>query len=178
MVVETILVVGAVTAGIAGIFSGIKRVFFKKETDFKIKLHSDGPKVDLDMAALDKYLDTLTNEQAQMLEQLSKAMERLEKLSEDRKPPSGHNSKEEGKILLDVLLLIVPGIIALGFAGTFIYLLIQNQDKPDYSTPKELQGAMTTIIGYYFGLGAATAMDKGQVVSAEDIAKALQNRAA
>ncbi len=58
-----------------------------------------------------------------------------------------------GYVSVEALLLIVSGIIALMFAGTFVCLLIANQGNPNDSTPKELTAAMTTIIGYYFGIG-------------------------
>ncbi|MGA2939222.1 MAG: hypothetical protein ABSF52_19290 [Syntrophobacteraceae bacterium] len=68
------------------------------------------------------------------------------------------NKNLKGHVAVEALLLIVPGIIALMFAGTFVYLLIANQGDPNYSTPKELTAAMTTIIGYYFGIGASHAI--------------------
>ncbi len=64
----------------------------------------------------------------------------------------------KGYVTAEALLVIVPGIIALLFAGTFVYLLIANQGNPNYSTPTELSAAMTTIIGYYFGIGTSKAI--------------------
>jgi len=84
------------------------------------------------------------------------------------------NSKEKGSIVLEVLLLVIPGIIALLFASTFIYLLVENKGNPNYQTPGELRSAMTTIIGYYFGIGAATAVSKGKKVTIEELYDLLQ----
>ena len=72
------------------------------------------------------------------------------------------NKNLSGYVAVEALLLIVPGIIALMFAGTFVYLLIANQENPNYSTPKELTAAMTTIIGYYFGIGTSSAIRANQ----------------
>jgi hypothetical protein len=80
---------------------------------------------------------------------------------------------QEGYAGVEALLLIVPGIIALLFAGTFVYLLIHNQGNPNYSTPKELGAAMTTIIGYYFGVGAASAINKSKAISVDELNQLL-----
>ncbi|MFZ2725279.1 MAG: hypothetical protein WAX77_03405 [Methylococcaceae bacterium] len=86
------------------------------------------------------------------------------------------NSKETGNILLEVLLLIIPAIIALLFAVTFVYLLVKNEANQQYATPKELQAAMTTILGYYFGIGASSAVNKGKILSPEEIKAILNNK--
>ena len=83
---------------------------------------------------------------------------------------------ERGFILSDLFLYFVPGVIALLFAGTFVYLLISNQATPEYTTPKELSSAMTMIIGYFFGVGVSSAANKGKTLTEEDIKGLLATR--
>jgi hypothetical protein len=98
----------------------------------------------------------------------------IEKISSDSeivitKPKKNTLTDDAGIVLIDFFLFIVPAIIALLFAGTFAYLLIAHQNNPDYATPKELSAAMTTIIGYFFGVGATTAANKGKTLTMEEI---------
>ena len=59
------------------------------------------------------------------------------------------------------LLCVVPGLIALLFAATFAYLLIANNQTPNYTVPKELDSAIKVIIGYLFGVGASSKANEG-----------------
>jgi len=90
------------------------------------------------------------------------------------KPPATTNkSPEGGFVLAEVLLFLVPGIIAVLFAAAFVYLAIANQNVPNYATPKELTAAMTTIIGYYFGVGASAAASKSNTVTVNELQQKL-----
>jgi hypothetical protein len=95
-------------------------------------------------------------------------------LTETTNAERSNASKESGSVALDVLLLVIPGLIALLLVGVFVYLLVANQSNPDYTAPKELSVAMTTIIGYYFGIGASTAINKGKTLTPDEIRALLQ----
>jgi hypothetical protein len=153
--IEFLLAFGVISAGISGIIAGIKRLFRKKKVTVELK---DGTKVELKS-------DQVTPEQIQVI---------LDSLADRPKTSGVPRSTESGTVVLEILLLVIPGIIALLFAGAFIYLLLQNQGNPNYSTPEELRGAMTTIIGYYFGLGAAKALNSVDTVSASQLLEMLQ----
>lgn len=155
---EVLLAVGAASAGISGIIAGFKRLF-RKKSDVKVTIElKDGTKLELKS-------DEVKPEQIQVI---------LDSLADRPKTVEASRSTERGTVVLDILLLVIPGFIALLFAGTFVYLLLQNQGNPSYSTPEELRGAMTTIIGYCFGLGAATAVNSGNTVSEDRLREMLQ----
>jgi hypothetical protein len=159
--IEFLLAAAAASAGLSSIIAGISRFFSrkKKEVDITIEF-KDGTKVKLKS-------DDVTPEQIQTI---------LDSFAEDPKSTPPPRSPESGAVVLDLLLLVIPGIIALLFAGTFIYLLLQHQGNPEYSTPQELQSALTTIIGYYFGLGASTALNSGSTVSEGQLREMLQTQ--
>jgi len=160
LMIETVILFSALSTAIAGIVSGIQRVLKKKQ----------GVNLMIDLGSGKKYevnsKDLTQNQIADLLKHIS----------DDVQPKKTTQNNQEGNVQLDVMLLIIPGIIALAFATTFIYLLIQHQGDAGYKTPDELRTAMTTIIGYYFGIGASTALNKGQTVTPEELAKAIAER--
>lgn len=54
-------------------------------------------------------------------------------------------------LILSAFLYVVPGVLALGFGATYIYLLINEK-----TVPEGLDTVPKMIIGYFFGAGAAT----------------------
>jgi len=89
--------------------------------------------------------------------------------------PHKEYRKEHGFFISDFFLYFVPGIIALLFAGTFVYLVVQNQENPNYSAPKELGSAMTMIIGYFFGMGVSSVANKGNTLTEEDVKRLVSS---
>ncbi len=98
-----------------------------------------------------------------------------QKKTKNMKPHKEHR-KEHGFVISDFFLYFVPGIIALLFAGTFVYLVVQNQENPNYSAPKELGSAMTMIIGYFFGMGVSSVADKGNTLTEEDVKRLVSSK--
>ena len=78
-------------------------------------------------------------------------------------------NNEAGLASNEFLVYIVPAIIAILFAVTYLYLIIAHQGETNYSVPKELTSLMTTIIGYFFGMGVANATNKGKPLSKDEI---------
>jgi len=133
----------------------------EKKSEFTIE--TDGQKIEIpsDLSA----------------EELRKLLEIIKESPKGtKKKEQSATSSESGFVTTEFLLFVVPGVIALLFAGTFIYLLVANQNTPNYATPKELSAALTTILGYYFGVGASTAANKGKTVSARDVKKLIAER--
>ena len=89
------------------------------------------------------------------------------------KESHSNGANEGGFVTSEFLMYFVPGIIAIAFAGTFIYLTINNQGLKDYAIPKELSTAMTTIIGYFFGVGVSNATNKSPTLTTEDIRRII-----
>jgi hypothetical protein len=56
--------------------------------------------------------------------------------------------------LRDFVLLVVPAIIALAMVAAAIYLMVY---LPDRKIPDFMVNSLTTILGYYFGVGVAKA---------------------
>jgi hypothetical protein len=50
------------------------------------------------------------------------------------------------------MLLVVPAIIALTMVTSAVFITIYH---PDQTIPEFLVNSFTTIMGYYFGIGAA-----------------------
>jgi hypothetical protein len=50
----------------------------------------------------------------------------------------------------DFVLLVVPAIIALAMVAAALYLIVY---APDREVPVFVVNSMTTILGYYFGVG-------------------------
>ena len=153
-------IIGMLITGIAGLVSLIHgtHTWMKRGSKSSITFESNGQRYVIDSSQVSK-------------EHIDKLLLQVTEPTKEKETPT---SKETGNVLAEALLLIIPGVIALMLAGTFIYLLIVNQATPNYSTPKELGSAMTTIIGYYFGLGASLAINKAEVLSPDQV-KALIN---
>jgi len=157
MSMEFIVPVLSVVAGIGGIIAASRSWTTKSKAKKSIKLQiGDLEKFEISSDVTDEELDRL-------IEILRK------KLVEGHSIPTPKRSKESGFITQEFFLLGVPGIIALLLFITFIYLIVQNQANTDYATPKELNTAMTTILGYYFGIGASTATSKGKILSTTEV---------
>lgn len=159
MSVEIITAALSFVIGILGILIGVKNLISSKRKK-KIRLKID-----------DKIIDISEVEKELILKVLKSS--RVKKRPHTIGKTSSKKLSQEGYAGVEALLLIVPGIIALLFAITFVYLLIHNQENPTYSTPKELGAAMTTIIGYYFGVGASSAINKSKTISAEALNREL-----
>ncbi len=50
----------------------------------------------------------------------------------------------------EFILLVVPAIIAFTMVGSAVYMMIYI---PDQKVPEFLVNSLTTILGYYFGVG-------------------------
>ncbi len=157
--IETILLVAvSVVTGVIGVILGMKSYLKPVRKNRELRIEIGDRAIDLSkMNNLD----------------INKILESIEKIQADKQENADAHRRQAGYVSVEALLLIVPGIIALMFAGTFIYLLIANQGNPNYSTPKELTAAMTTIIGYYFGIGASTAIRKSKTITPEDFKKLI-----
>jgi hypothetical protein len=155
---DFLLVGMSLILGIAGIVVGIVKRFVSRKVN-RIIIQSEDERINIP-ANISK-------------EDLEKLREKLKEIEIGEIELKKDVSKNSGLIKIDFLILVVPGIIALLFAGTFIYLIVSHQDTPNYTTPKELGAAMTTIIGYYFGIGASAAVNKGKTLSLEEIKKLI-----
>jgi len=148
----------AVLVGLMGVFTlifNLKEGFFKRKKDKTITIKMrNGSKYEIP--------SDLPEEDFKKLFIKLKSLENT-----DVKKVQKNN--EAGLVSNDFLVYIVPAIIAILFAVTFLYLIIANQGKTDYSVPNELTSAMTTIIGYFFGIGVANATNKGKPLSKYEI---------
>lgn len=59
----------------------------------------------------------------------------------------------------DLVLTVVPAIIALVMVASSVYLMIWT----DKEIPPFLINSMTTILGYYFGMGVNSSISNGKV---------------
>lgn len=53
----------------------------------------------------------------------------------------------------EFVLLVVPAIIALAMVGSAIFMMIYHPDK---EIPAFMVNSLTTILGYYFGVGVSS----------------------
>jgi heme/copper-type cytochrome/quinol oxidase subunit 2 len=133
----------------------LRKRFFKREKDKTITIKMEnGTKYEIP-------LDLPEGDFKKLLIKL-KSLENI-----DAKKAKKNN--EAGLVSIDILVTIVPAIIAILFTVTYIYLLIANKGNIDYNPPKELTYAMTTILGYYFGVGVTSATTKGKPLSKDEI---------
>jgi len=65
------------------------------------------------------------------------------------------NSKEKGSTFIEIVFIICIALIALGFVGTMIYMIIEG-----YEIPPGLQSTISSIIGFFFGVTTATIISK------------------
>jgi hypothetical protein len=111
------------------------------------------------------------------MEDLKKLIERLNQIDNIETALSSPKPKDQaGFVVSDFFLYLVPGFIALLFAGTFVYLLVLNRQNPNYATPKELSSAMTMIIGYFFGVGVSSVANKSKSLNMEEIKKLISGK--
>jgi hypothetical protein len=161
------IVVASVTA-ILGLSSVLKSIFNlkgKRKAKGSISINfKDGHRIevpsDIPHEDLEKLINRLKETESKDLGASIVGVKQKEK-------------NEGGFVTSEFLMYFVPGVIAIAFAGTFIYLIISHQDTAGYNIPKELSSAMATIIGYFFGVGVSNATNKGQQLSAEDIQKLI-----
>jgi hypothetical protein len=52
----------------------------------------------------------------------------------------------------EFILLVVPAIIALAMVAAAIFMMVYH---PDQKVPDFMVNSLTTILGYYFGVGVA-----------------------
>ena len=151
-------IITAFLAGLMGVFtltSSLKKRFFERKKDKTITIKMEnGSKFEIPSNLPE--------------EDFKKLIIKLKSL-ENTDVKKAQKNNEAGLVYNEFLVYIVPAIIAVLFAVTFLYLIIANQGKPDYSVPKELSSAMTTIIGYFFGIGVANATNKGKPLSKYEI---------
>lgn len=158
MVLETGIVVASMVAGVVGLLSSVAKKKSTHSRNISIKV-GDSESINISSDVSEQDLETL--------------LIKLREVRQDQETKSHESTSQSGFISTEFLLLGVPGIIALMFALVFLYLVVDNQHVQNYSTPKELGAAMTIILGYYFGVGASAAANKGKVLSAEDVKKLI-----
>ena len=111
------------------------------------------------IASMMKILDESDEEILEMeLKRLAEHNERIKRDMQERSQqqhdgPSDHSKK--GFLYVEVLVYVIPAMISLCLVGTFIYLIINNQSTPDYKCPEELRSGLSTVLGFYFGMGAS-----------------------
>lgn len=162
MGIEIIIASFAALLGILSLFKGIFSYKNKEDKTILMKL-KDG--------TILKIPSDISNKDFEKLIPKLRDVETIDNIKTKLK--KNENLNEAGFISSEFFLFFVPGIIALLFAGTFVYLIIVKRDIPNYSTPKELGSAMTTIIGYFFGVGVTTAANKGKTLELSDVKKLI-----
>ena len=169
---DIVLIIIGLTAGIVSTIIGVLSFFSKKKEKLSIEfLSEDGRKLKIET-------DIIAVEDREKIEKLIVQFQEIDSLkSEDKAADASCKiiENESGFILSELFLYFVPGVIALLFSFTFIYLVVKNQKTPDYAIPKELSSAMTMIIGYFFGIGAASATNKGKVITLDEAEKYIQS---
>lgn len=78
------------------------------------------------------------------IENIEKTIAKIDRIL-DRVPP-----RQEGISYFEIMFCSVMGLIALSLVATLIYMLIKGKEVPDV-----LQGAVTSIIGFFFGMGTS-----------------------
>ena len=157
--IDIVLAITSSVIGITGIVKAVSEFLQSKKGKSSIKISiSEGNRIEIP-----------GNTSPEEIEKLIEKLQQIDNIEVELKKDALNN--EKGFILSEVFLYLVPGIIALLFSGTFIYLIVNHQDKPNYTTPKELSSAMTMIIGYFFGVGAAAASNKGKTLTPDEIKK-------
>ena len=169
MGIEIVLASVTAVAGIASVLKGILGFLRKREKLPSIRIktesgHQFEVPSDISHEDLSKLINKLTESDKKDLGASIVGVKKDEK-------------NEGGFVTSEFLMYFVPGIIAIAFAGTFIYLLIAHQDVDGYSIPKELSSSMATILGYFFGVGVSNAANKSDQLSAEDIQQLIADQA-
>ena len=140
MDIEIVLSVMTAVAGIVGIISGIRKT---KEEDSLNHISID----------LEEHKKLLSKEFSD--EEINSLITRIKSISTSE---SGNKKKnrETGNATKNFLVYIVPGVVALGLVGLYIYLRASNADNANYVMPEDLSTTMTVLVGYLFGAGAAS----------------------
>ncbi|MBK1853224.1 hypothetical protein FE845_17900 [Marinobacter sp. 1-4A] len=142
MDIEFILPLMTAIAGILGIISGIRKTKSEREDSIEhLRLE-----IEENMEELEKVLSK------DELEDLVLRVRSIEK----NKVTDTPLRKEHGNVTKNFLVYIVPGMIALGLVGLYIFLRASNAGDTEYSTPEDLNNLMTIVVGYLFGAGAAS----------------------
>lgn len=159
--IEVVLTMITAIVGISGVLKTIIDLFIKKKRDIsKITIQGkNGDKIEIpaDIPVKD----------------IEKLLRKVSAIDIDDILKYDKTKNEEGFVISEFFLYFVPGVIALLFAGTFIYLIVSHQQDPNYTTPKELSSAMTMIIGYFFGIGVSSAANKGKTLTENDIKRII-----
>jgi hypothetical protein len=66
--------------------------------------------------------------------------------------PAQPLQNQSGSVAIDLILLMVPGAIAVMFAGLAIGLMWVKRDVQDYHAPKEVWLIISTVVSYYGGI--------------------------
>ncbi len=80
----------------------------------------------------------------------------------------GVKDPQSGAVSIELILVGVPALIALGLVSALIYQIVTGQDVHEILTT-----AIPTLLGYYFGMGASQAMEKSKPITREDLARLL-----
>src|SRR5262245_14105641 len=118
----------ALVTAIAGLMS-VVLALYRRVRDLKYESESEPIMMEIGDIKIEIPRNTSDEDVKHLLE-----LVRKNKVSEIKKKVRHATSSQAGSVAIDILLLIVPGIIALLFAGTFIYLLVANQNVPNYTT--------------------------------------------
>lgn len=162
-IIEIIGVILSAIAGILALGISISKLRLKKKREYPYTIQT-------------KYGKRYEIPANTSLKDLEKLIEILQRNRDVRiKTKKMKHYKEHGFVISEFFVYFVPGIIALLFVGTFVYLVVQNQGNPNYSTPKELGTAMTMIIGYFFGVGVSSAVNKGKTLTEEDVMRLVSS---
>jgi hypothetical protein len=181
---EKISIVLSVVAGVAGIAS-ILAALLRRRREQSVSFRMKGENVkrieipaDTSAEDIKKLIEVLHQaKQEKRIEIPTDSSPEAKELGEKVKQIIGENVEirkgkppnDAGLVIIDFLICIVPGVIALLFAGTYLYLLMANRQDPNYETPKELSSAMTTIIGYLFGMGVSHATDRAVTLTGDEV---------
>ncbi|MGB4075234.1 hypothetical protein [Pseudomonas sp.] len=140
---EIIISILAALSGITSLIIGIKKT--KSETESNSYKHL--------ISELEK--NEVQLKEALSEEEFNKIISTLSEIETSENKINLHN-KQSGSITKNFLVYIVPGIVALGLVGLYIFLRFSNASNPEYVLPEDLSTLMTVVVGYLFGAGAAS----------------------
>lgn len=168
---EVLIAIASAAFGVLGIYIGVSNILRRGKE----------PKSAVTTLAIERYgerleVDTKTLS-ADELEKVFQALTRVSERKKRRSVTRAAPTQEQGYITSEFLVYVVPGVIALLFAIAFVYLLVHNDGTAGYSVPKELTTAMTTIVGYYFGIGASAATHKAKHLTAAEARRLIATQA-
>lgn len=176
----------AIFVGGIGLFSIIySSLFLRKKDKNRITISSrDGRRLSLpsdisseDIEKLSKimrenkdFMDKFESNTIKGYDDKKKDME----IIDDYYTKEKEKEKENGYVVRDFLIYVIPGIIAVLFSGTYVYLIISNQHVQNYKAPEELADTLKAILGYFAGLTASSVSSKDDVLSKEDVRKIIE----